>query len=61
LGPLVRVWLLYVIGGAAVAYGFVEFWLDDVADQNAFVFGGVCIAIAAGVQVLDEIWRKLRR
>ena len=56
-----RIWLLYAIGGAAVAFGFFEFWRDRVADQNAFLIGGICIAAAAALQVIGDIWRRLRR
>lgn len=56
-----HIWLLYLVGGAAVAYGFVEFWLDGVADQNATLIGVICIGVAAGLQVLAETWRRLRR
>jgi hypothetical protein len=57
----VRVWFLYAIGSAAVGFAFFEFWRDRIADQNAFLIGGLCIAAAAGMQVLGDIWRRLRR
>jgi hypothetical protein len=57
----VRVTVLYGIGAAALGYGFWEFWRGDTLDQNAFIIGGVCLTAAAALQVLGDIWRRLRK
>ena len=56
-----RTAFLYLIGVGAVGFGFYEFWRDHVVDQNAFMLGGLCLATAAGVQVAQDLWRRLRR
>jgi hypothetical protein len=56
-----RTALLYFIGFASVSFGFYEFWRDQLVDQNAFMIGGVCLATAAGIQVLRDLWRRLKR
>jgi hypothetical protein len=53
--------ILYVIGFAALAYGFYEFWLDRSVDQNAFMIGGTCVAVAAFLQVVSDLWRRVTR
>jgi hypothetical protein len=53
--------ILYAIGVALTAYGFYAFWRDATVNQNAFVFGAICLAAGAGLQVLHDLWRKLRR
>ena len=58
---MARIWILYAAGVGAIGFGFVEFWRENIADQNAFLIGGMCIAAAAALQVLGDIWRKLRR
>ena len=56
-----RTALLYVIGSGSLAYGFYEFWRDQTVDQNAFVIGSTCVAVAAALQVFTDVWRKLMR
>jgi len=56
-----RTRILYVVGFCAVAYGFYEFWHDDIVDQNALLVGSVCIAAAAGLGIIADVWRRLRR
>ena len=56
-----RTAVLYVIGVSAVTFGFYEFWRQQLVDQNAFVIGGLCLATAAGLQVIADLWRKLKR
>lgn len=53
--------LLYIIGVAAIGFGFYQFWRDAVVNQEAFLVGGVCLASGAGLQVLRDLWRRLRR
>lgn len=53
--------LLYVIGIAATGYGFYEFWRDATVNQEAFMVGGICLAAGAAVQVLRDLWRRMRR
>jgi len=57
----VRALILYAIGAGSLAYGFYEFWRAGVVDQNAFGIGAVCLGAAAGLQVLQDLWRKLTR
>ena len=56
-----RAVLLYAIGSGSLVYGFYEFWRDRTADQNAFVIGSTCVAVAAALQVFSDVWRKLTR
>ena len=56
-----RAILLYLVGFGALGYGFFEFWRDRVVDQNAFMIGGTCIAVAAFLQVVADLWRRLTR
>ena len=56
-----RTALLYLIGVFAVTFGFYEFWHEQLVDQNAFIIGGLCLATAAGLQVIADLWRKLKR
>ncbi|HZR25699.1 MAG TPA: hypothetical protein VFA59_19025 [Vicinamibacterales bacterium] len=56
-----RAVILYAIGAGSLAFGFYEFWRDGVADQNAFGIGAVCLAAGAGLQVLQDLWRKITR
>ena len=56
-----RAIVLYVIGFGALAFGFFEFWRDRSVDQNAFVIGGTCVAVAAALQVATDLWRRLTR
>jgi hypothetical protein len=53
--------ILYVIGAALTVYGFYVFWRDSTVNQNAFVFGAICLASAAGLQIIRDLWRRLRR
>jgi hypothetical protein len=53
--------MLYVIGAGLTAYGFYAFWRDATVNQNAFVLGAVCLVAAAGLQILRDLWRRLRR
>lgn len=57
----VRIALVYAIGFGAVAFGFYRFWHDGTVDQQPFVIGGVCIFTAALIQVIRDIWHRLRR
>jgi len=57
----VRAILLYVIGFGALVFGFYEFWRDRTVDQNAFMIGGTCVAVAAALQVFSDLWRRFRR
>ena len=56
-----RAVFLYLIGFGALGYGFFEFWRDRVVDQNAFMIGGTCVAVAALLQVVSDLWCRLRR
>ncbi|HUK61686.1 MAG TPA: hypothetical protein VLV15_00085 [Dongiaceae bacterium] len=56
-----RAILLYVIGFGALVFGFYEFWRDRTVDQNAFMIGGTCVAVAAALQVFSDLWRRFRR
>ncbi len=56
-----RAAVLYIIGVGAVSFGFYEFWRDQRVDQNAFMLGGLCLATAAGIQILSDLWRRLKR
>ena len=56
-----RAIFLYLIGFGALGYGFFEFWRDHVADQNAFVIGGTCVAVAAFIQVVADLWQRATR
>ena len=44
-----------------MAYGFYEFWRDGTVDQNAFMIGATCVAAAAALQVVSDLWRRMRR
>ena len=57
----VRIALVYAIGFGAMAYGFYQFWNDSTVNPQAFVIGGTCVFTAATVQVVVDIWRRLRR
>jgi hypothetical protein len=56
-----RAIVLYGIGFAALIYGFYEFWVDRSVDQNAFMIGGTCVAVAAFLQVVTDLWRRATR
>ena len=56
-----RAILLYTIGFGALGYGFFEFWRDHAVDQNAFMIGGTCVAVAAALQVAIDLWRRLTK
>ncbi len=56
-----RAILLYVIGFASLVYGFYEFWRDRTVDQNAFMIGGTCVAVAAALQVFTDVWQRLTK
>ena len=56
-----RITLLYLVGFCAVAYGFYEFWRYQHVDPNAFLLGSICIAGAAALSVVADLWRRLRR
>ena len=56
-----RAVLLYVIGFVSLVYGFYEFWREGAVDQNAFVIGGACVAVAAALQVVSDLWRRLTK
>jgi hypothetical protein len=56
-----RAIVLYVIGFVALGYGFYEFWQEHIVDQNAFMIGGTCVAVAAALQVFTDLWRRLSR
>ena len=53
--------LLYLVGFCAVAYGFYEFLRDQTVDSNALLLGSVCIAAGAGLSIIGDVWRRLRR
>jgi len=57
----VRPAILYVLGVALTGYGFYAFWRDGTVNQNALIFGAICLAAAAGLQILADLWRRLRR
>ncbi len=57
----VRAIVLYIIGFGALAFGFFEFWRYRTVDQNAFMLGGTCVAVAAALQVVSDVWRRLRK
>jgi hypothetical protein len=57
----VRAIVLYLIGFISLVYGFHEFWQDRTVDQNAFMIGGTCVAVAAALQVFTDLWRRLSR
>ncbi len=56
-----RAVLLYIIGFGALAFGFYEFWRDGSVDQNAFMIGATCVGVAAALQVVTDLWRRLRK
>ncbi|HZP48267.1 MAG TPA: hypothetical protein VFB07_07035 [Vicinamibacterales bacterium] len=56
-----RAIVLYVIGFGALAFGFYEFWRDSTVDQNAFMIGATCVGAAAALQVVSDLWRRLKR
>ncbi|HZT78518.1 MAG TPA: hypothetical protein VFA27_17850 [Vicinamibacterales bacterium] len=53
--------MLYLIGFGALAYGFFEFWRDRTVDQNAFMIGATCVGVAAALQVVTDLWRRLTK
>jgi hypothetical protein len=53
--------VLYLIGFGSLGYGFYEFYLDRTVDQNAFMIGGTCVAVAAFLQVVSDLWQRLTR
>jgi hypothetical protein len=53
--------VLYAIGAGSVGLGFYEVWRDGTIDHQAFVVGGMCIVTAAGLQIVRDVWRRLRR
>jgi hypothetical protein len=58
---VMRIATLYAIGAAAVAFGFYAFWRNGIVSQNAFAIGGICIVSAAALQIVHDLWRRLRR
>jgi hypothetical protein len=56
-----RIALVYLMGIAALAYGFYQFWRDGTANAHAMMIGGTCLGTAALVQVVQDLWERLRR
>ncbi len=56
-----RAALLYLIGVGTTAYGFYQFWRDGTLNQQMFMIGGTCVGAAALLQVVQDLWRRLRR
>ena len=56
----VRIALVYAIGFGAVAFGFYQFWRDGTVSQHPFVIGGICILTAAAIDVILDIWHRVR-
>ncbi len=56
-----RATTLYLLGVGITAFGFYQFWRDRTLDPQLFIIGGGCIAAAAAVQVIADLWRRMRR
>lgn len=56
-----RAVILYVIGFGATGFGFYQFWRDGTLNQQMFVVGGTCIAAAAALQIVRDLWRWIGR
>jgi hypothetical protein len=53
--------ILYLIGIAAFVDGAFFYWRDSVVVSDAFMVGTTCIVSAAGLQVVRDLWRRLRK
>ena len=56
-----RAAILYVAGFGALAFGFYQFWRDGSVYQQTFITGGICIACAAALQIVRDLWKRLGR
>ena len=53
--------ILYLLGVAAFAYGWYVYWKTSLVDPDPFVLAGVFVVTAAGVQIVRDLWARLRR
>ena len=53
--------ILYLAGVAAFVYGWYVYWQTGIVEPDPFVIAGLCVVSAAGVQVVRDLWRRLRR
>ncbi len=56
-----RIAIVYAIGVGSLAFGFYEFWRAGTVNQHAFLIGGTCIGAAAAIQVMRDLWDRMRR
>lgn len=56
-----RALILYVIGFGSLGFGFYQFWRDGTLSQNLFMIGGTCVASAAALQIVQDLWRRFGR
>jgi hypothetical protein len=49
------------MGIVATVYGFYQFWRDGTANAHALTIGGICLGTAALIQVVQDLWQRLRR
>jgi hypothetical protein len=53
--------ILYLLGTAAFAYGWYSYWKTSLVDPDPFVLAGMFVVTAAGVQIVRDLWARLRR
>ena len=56
-----RIAIVYGIGFASLVFGFYEFWSEGTVNQHAFLIGGTAVGAAAAVQVIQDLWHRMRR
>jgi hypothetical protein len=52
---------LYVVGVLSIGFAVYQFWHDGSVNQQAFLIGGVCVATAAGIQIIRDLWGRIQR
>ncbi len=56
-----RAAILYLAGFGMLGFGFYQFWRDGSVYQQTFISGGICIASAAALQIVQDLWRRINR
>jgi hypothetical protein len=53
--------ILYTLGVGAFCYGWYVYWKTSLVDPDPFVIAGIFVVTAAGLQVVRDLWGRLRR
>ena len=53
--------ILYMLGIMSIGFGVYQLWHDGSVSQQAFLNGSVCVATAAGIQIIRDLWGRIHR